>query len=198
MPALPPDRIAHLLQPFLQAWVTPVPESLFAQLGLYLDLLLKWNARVNLTAIREPELIVTRHFGESLFLASHVPLSVRTLLDLGSGAGFPGVPCQLLRPDLAVTLAESQNKKAAFLQEVVRALELPTLVHADRAESLVGTHRFDLVTLRAVDKMDAALILAGHLSATRLVLTTQPERHAYPVREQWKIPKTQSGVLALL
>ena len=106
-----------------------VPAGLYQQLSAYLDLLLKWNARTNLTAIREPEEIVRRHFGESLFAGTAARRSAlrrdASLLDFGSGAGFPGLPIQLLLPDLRVTLAESQGKKASFLREAVRTLGAP-------------------------------------------------------------------------
>src|ERR1700716_112541 len=113
MPTLPESKIAHLLTPYLPE----IPTNLLPQLSLYLDLLLKWNARTNLTAIRDPEEIVRRHFGESLFAARHIDPKTKTLLDFGSGAGFPGLPIALYRPEIAVTLAESQNKKATFLRE---------------------------------------------------------------------------------
>src|ERR1700723_3085155 len=121
MPALTESAIASLLTPYLPE----IPPNLTAQLSTYLDLLLKWNARTNLTAIRDPEEIVRRHFGESLFTAVHLP-AAQTLLDFGSGAGFPGLPIALLRSELHVTLAESQNKKATFLREAVRTLALQT------------------------------------------------------------------------
>jgi len=155
MYTLEPSRIATLLAPYSQ----PSAEVI-GQLSAYLDLLVKWNARTNLTAIRDPEGMVTRHFGESLFAASvldaHLPQASR-LLDFGSGAGFPGLPIQLVRPDLRVALAESQNKKAAFLREAVRTLGLPTEVVAGRVEALPAERVFDAVTLRAVDNMAAAL-----------------------------------------
>src|SRR5277367_6238834 len=122
MPTLPESAITNLLTPYLPE----IPTTLPLQLSTYLDLLLKWNARTNLTAIRDPEEIVRRHFGESLFAARHIARSTQTLLDFGSGAGFPGLPIQLLRPKIAVTLAESQNKKATFLREAIRTLNLPT------------------------------------------------------------------------
>ena len=121
-----PETMAALLKPYVQGGVAP---QLAAQLVDYLELLLKWNARTNLTAIRDPDEIVRRHFGESLFLGAHLGAHLRdcsTLLDFGSGAGFPGVPVQLLQPEIAVTLAESQGKKAAFLREVVRHFGLQT------------------------------------------------------------------------
>ena len=137
------------------------------QLSTYLDLLVKWNARTNLTAIREPEEIVRRHFGESLFagvqIGARVPQDA-SLLDFGSGAGFPGLPIQLLLPELRVTLAESQGKKASFLREAVRTLGLATEVWAGRVEAMpevAGAPRqFDVVTLRAVDNMEQAMVEA--------------------------------------
>ncbi len=92
--------------------------------AVYLDLLLRWNRRINLTAIRDEEGILSRHFVECIAAAYALPEGVRTLLDFGSGAGFPGIPIALCRPEIEVTLAESQGKKAAFLREVVRELGL--------------------------------------------------------------------------
>ncbi|MDR3751986.1 MAG: 16S rRNA (guanine(527)-N(7))-methyltransferase RsmG [Terracidiphilus sp.] len=127
----------------------------------YLSLILRWNARVNLTAIRDEEGILSRHFVESIACARALPADIRTLLDFGSGAGFPGIPIALCRQEIAVTLAESQGKKAAFLNEAVRVLKIPVKVHAQRAELL--TVPFDCVTLRAVDRMELAVQSAGRL-----------------------------------
>lgn len=131
----------------------PAQAVLFEQ---YLALLLKWNARTNLTAVREPDEIVRRHFAESIFAARRVPLLVKTLLDFGTGAGLPGIPIAICRPEITVTLAESQGKKAAFLREAVRTLGLRAEVWAGRVEALPADRVFDAVTLRAVDKMAAA------------------------------------------
>jgi 16S rRNA (guanine527-N7)-methyltransferase len=168
MPTLTQATIAALLSPYL---VESAPETLCHQLSTYLDLLLKWNARTNLTAIREPEEIVRRHFGESLFAARHIG-ECATLLDFGSGAGFPGLPIQLFRPDIAVTLAESQNKKATFLREAVRTLSLSTEIWATRVESMPPGRQFDIVTLRAVDNMEAALAAAAPRAKHELLLLT--------------------------
>jgi 16S rRNA (guanine527-N7)-methyltransferase len=159
MPTLPTDRIASLLAPYL-APATNIPENLYTELSTYLKLLLRWNARTNLTAIREPEGIVRRHFGESLFAGAHLATRVpatASLLDFGSGAGFPGLPIQLLLPHLRVTLAESQNKKSTFLREVVRTLNLPTEIWPARVETIPPARQFDAVTLRAVDHMEEAI-----------------------------------------
>jgi 16S rRNA (guanine527-N7)-methyltransferase len=136
------------------------PASL-AHFEQYLALLVRWNARINLTAIRDPEQILSRHFVESIACARVVPAEVRSLLDFGSGAGFPGIPIAICRPDIAVTLAESRNKKAAFLRECVRSMGLQIMIHGARAEALSG--EFDCVTLRAVDRMGAATEAAGRL-----------------------------------
>lgn len=146
--------------------------ALAARFGDYCSLLQRWNARINLTAIRDEEGILSRHFVESIACARALPAGISTLLDFGSGAGFPGLPIALCRPEIAVTLAESQGKKAAFLREAVRVLGVTTLVHSGRAESL--TTRFDCVTLRAVDKMDRAVQSAAKLvrPGGRLALMT--------------------------
>ncbi len=89
----------------------------------YLDLLLKWNRKINLTALRTPTEIISRHFLDSLLLLPHLPETGR-LLDLGSGAGFPGLPLKIARPGLTIDLVEATAKKVSFLKEVIRCLEL--------------------------------------------------------------------------
>jgi 16S rRNA (guanine527-N7)-methyltransferase len=162
-----PDRIAELLVPYTPA----LTRELCAQLALYLDLIEKWNEKINLTAIRSPEEIVRRHFGESLFAAAHLGPAA-TLLDFGSGAGFPGLPIQLLRPDLKVTLAESRARKSAFLREAVRTLGVQTEIWPNRVESMPSSRTFDIVTLRAVDQMDLAIQSAAPRASQRVILIT--------------------------
>ena len=159
MGALAADRIAELLQPYLRL---QLETQQYAALSDYLDLLLRWNAKLNLTAVRDPETVVQRHFGESLFLAQHLP-EVTTLLDFGSGAGFPGLPIQLVCPNLQVQLAEAHVRKAAFLREAVRRLGLKAEVWAKRAEELLPARRFGIVTMRAVDDSARMLPVARHL-----------------------------------
>jgi 16S rRNA (guanine527-N7)-methyltransferase len=127
----------------------------------YLNLILRWNRKVNLTAIRDADGILSRHFVESIAAAQAIPAGIQSLLDFGSGAGLPGIPIAICRPEIAVTLAESQGKKAAFLREAVRTLGLNATVHSARAETL--TTQFDCVTLRAVDHMEAAVRAAAQL-----------------------------------
>ena len=198
MPTLTESEIASTLAPYLLPSISPLPKNLIPQLSTYLDLLLKWNARTNLTAVRDPEEIVRRHFGESLFAAQHIGRP-DTLLDFGSGAGFPGLPIALLLPETHVTLAESQNKKATFLREAVRTLQLQNVeVWAARAETMPASRQFHTVALRAVDNMEAALPPArariapgGQLA----ILTTVPQISS--AGRMIALPNSQAGVLYL-
>ena len=210
-----PARIAELLQPFVEEpflrarfgngpnrpslpnlflpkrlrasrnllFSTP---ALLQNISTYIDLLLRWNARINLTAVRDPEEMVTRHFGESLFAARHlfpdprVPFpgeapppetasgpqgrSARDLIDLGSGAGFPGLPIKMWAPGIGATLIESNQKRATFLREAIRALRLTDInVFSGRGEDFAEQAR--IVTLRAVERFDAVLPATANLVA---------------------------------
>ena len=157
--------MAELLQPFTgDADITP---DVLEPLHSYLDLLMRWNARINLTAVRDLDEIVTRHFGESLFAGKILfprgrNTEARTYMDFGSGAGFPGIPIKLWAPHVELTLIESQNKKATFLREVLRGLKLDNArVFAGRAQD--WGHDADVVTLRAVERFEAALPVAARL-----------------------------------
>ncbi|MGD0182944.1 MAG: 16S rRNA (guanine(527)-N(7))-methyltransferase RsmG [Terriglobales bacterium] len=196
-------RIAELLQPFFDV-PNPNPfedrhsepsschseqseesavltQTQLQNISTYIDMLLHWNARINLTAIRGEEEIVTRHFGESLFAARHLfpsvarapsPASVSKtkahatrLIDIGSGAGFPGLPIKIWAPAIELTLIESNQKKATFLREVARKLTLMNInVFAGRAESFSNSPA-EVVTLRAVESFENALPIAARLVA---------------------------------
>jgi 16S rRNA (guanine527-N7)-methyltransferase len=167
-------RIAELLRPFLAG---PLAESQLRNISMYIDILLRWNARINLTAVRAPETIVTRHFGESLFAARHLfpgadrvgaggsPAQAARVIDLGSGAGFPGLPIKIWAPQLRVTLIEANQRKATFLREVIRALSLTDAeAFSARAETF-PPGQADVVTLRAVERFDVVLPIAVPLLA---------------------------------
>jgi 16S rRNA (guanine527-N7)-methyltransferase len=209
-----PVRIAELLQPFLaDDRVTAAlseargltPDDLH-DISTYINVIRRWNARINLTAIRDPEAIVTRHFGESLFAARRLfpgatvalqslPRACRegrvsdaggpgtlgpqgaaqdlrpdadarpSVADVGSGAGFPGLPIKLWASDISLTLIEPNHKKAAFLREITRALRLTDVnILAARAEALLAGS-FQVVTLRAVERFAAVLPAAASLVA---------------------------------
>lgn len=140
-----------------QAGLAEISPEALGQFETYLNLLLQWNSRMNLTAVREPDAIIRRHFLECIQCAQALPqIPGATLLDYGSGAGFPGVPIAICRPDIRVTLAESQRKKAAFLREVVRSLGLTSEVFDGRVEAMSPDRLFSFVALRAVDRMAEA------------------------------------------
>jgi len=121
------------------------------QLQKHYELMMRWNKTVNLTRIEDLAEAIDRHYSESLFLGSKLPPGPLTIADVGSGAGFPGVPIAILRPEVSVVLIESHQRKAVFLKEVTR--DLPNVrVDSGRAECLVGT--FDWVVSRAVSWPD--------------------------------------------
>lgn len=179
-------RIAELLAPFLSEGSTSAGKGAVlspAQLrsiSIYIDILLHWNTRINLTAVREPEEIVTRHFGESFFAARHLfpralaersatepgPWSVAPtphVIDVGSGPGFPGLPIKIWAPHVRLTLIESNHKKATFLREAVRSLRLASVdVFTDRANAFAGS-KGDVVMLRAVERLESILPVAAGL-----------------------------------
>lgn len=138
-----------------QAGLEELSGRALEQFDAYLSLLMKWNSKLNLSAIREPDAIIRRHFVECIQCAQVLPSlpAGATLLDFGSGAGFPGVPIAICRPELKVTLAESQGKKVSFLREAVRSLGLESEVYDGRVEEMPAERKFTIVTLRAVDKM---------------------------------------------
>ena len=199
------DEIGGLLEPYLRtpgATGVDWPE-VYEQLAAYLKLILKWNARMNLTAIREPKEIVRRHFGESLFLGARVG-TCETLLDFGSGAGFPGVPVQLMWPDVQVTLAESQGRKAAFLREVVRDLGLRSEVWAGRVETMPTDRTFEVVAMRAVEKMETAVEEGAARAKERLLILGTAGGAGYPVAgsgfrsvETVGLPGLDAGILLI-
>ncbi len=207
------SRITDLLAPFLE---DPLISTQLDQISTYIDLLIHWNSRVNLTAIRAPEEIVTRHFGESLFAArqlfpvgAHIPVEKTEqlnlaesvparglLVDVGSGAGFPGLPIKIWSPQTRVTLIESNHKKVVFLREVIRALTLTDIdVYSGRAEEFPQDSAAT-VTLRAVERFDQILPTAVGLlaSSSRLALliseTQLPPAQAATPTLHWlpKIP----------
>ena len=232
-----PSRIVQLLDPFLEpANGQRLATSDVDRISTYIDILQRWNARINLTAIRSEEEIVTRHFGESLFAARHLfPLcpsvspvvksldgpqsaainndqrrtsgDVPRLADLGSGAGFPGIPIKLWSPEIKLTLIESNHKKAIFLREIVRALTLTNVdIQNTRAESLANV-TYNVVTLRAVERFHSILPVASSLLAPagRLALligqSQLPRAQSALPTLSWSpalpVPHSESRVLAI-
>jgi 16S rRNA (guanine527-N7)-methyltransferase len=141
-----------------------LPPSLTVPLQAYLALLDRWNRAYNLTAIRDPREMVTKHVLDSL--AMHGFVRGDKLADLGTGAGLPGIPLAIANPDLQVTLVESSGKKARFLREAARSLRLDNVrVAESRIEALDEAGAYDAITARALATLPLILELGGHLLA---------------------------------
>ena len=141
--------IASLLAPYY-----PVEDQgLIEHIRAYIPLLLAWNGKISLTKITDPVEIVRFHFGESLVAASALRIRDGRLADVGSGAGFPGLPLAMAIPGLHATLIEANAKKAAFLSEVVRRLYLSNVVVLrSRMEDVRGVEPFNFICARAIGK----------------------------------------------
>ncbi len=143
------------LNTYLARWDLFLSEEQILQFQKYADLLVEWNSFVNLTTITDPDEIVVKHFADSLALIHYMDLKDQTLIDLGSGAGFPGIPLKIAVPSLQITLVDSLQKRIKFLDTVISELKLTgiTTIHS-RAEDLAQDkdyrEQFDLCTPRAV------------------------------------------------
>lgn len=150
----PQEKLEQLLETAAAAVGVPLTSTQRGQLGIHFRLLLEWNRRINLTAIRDPEQAAARHFAESLFLSTLIPAPAGIFVDVGSGAGFPGLPLKVVWPESCCLLLEPNQKKATFLRDVVRQAGLRGVaVEAARVESLVESATAGeawLVTMRAV------------------------------------------------
>jgi 16S rRNA (guanine527-N7)-methyltransferase len=155
MDTISSKKISRALAPY----GVSVSGDVIENIGTYISTLLQWNERISLTTVVDPAEIVRFHFGESLFACSVLPIADGRLADVGSGAGFPGLPLALADHRLKVTLIESNAKKATFLSEVVRRLKLTNVEIARiRMEDMPGTLvSFDFVTARALGQFDDLL-----------------------------------------
>jgi 16S rRNA (guanine527-N7)-methyltransferase len=195
--AITPEQVEEAAARWgLAAIAAPVAD----RLAVYGNLLLQWNTRLSLTAIRDEAQLVERHLMEGVFAAAHHP-ETSIALDFGSGTGIPGIPIGLCRDSIHVTLAESQRKKAVFLQEALRTLNLHACIHAARAEALAAAS-FGAVWMRAVDKSAAMLPIAAKLvawgGALCLFGTSKPPDSPAFGNWQWKsipLPAANARVL---
>ncbi|HUK16730.1 MAG TPA: 16S rRNA (guanine(527)-N(7))-methyltransferase RsmG [Bryobacteraceae bacterium] len=166
----------------------PLRPEQFDALQQHYDLLRRWNRVLNLTSIEDVKEAAERHYGESLFLAAYLPAGALGIVDLGSGAGFPGFPVAVARPDAMVALVESHQRKAVFLREASRGM-VNVRVLARRAESVA--ERFDWAVSRAVSYQDLGRSLARLAPAAALLTGAEPPpeilgfRWDEPVRLPW-------------
>lgn len=142
-----------------------LPEAVRAQLLAYLALLYKWNRTYSLTALRDESKAVSHHLLDSLAILPFVPAG--RLLDVGSGGGMPGIPLAIARPELSVTLLDSNSKKTAFLQQAAIELGLPNItVHCGRVEQYHPASGFAAITSRAFAELKDFVGLSAHLLAS--------------------------------
>jgi 16S rRNA (guanine527-N7)-methyltransferase len=163
----------------LEQLALALPASASEQLLQYLALLDKWNRIYNLTAIRDPLGMVSHHLLDSLAALPHLPLAAAArVADAGSGAGLPGIPLALARPQWQVALIEANQKKAAFLRQARIELELANVeVHEGRIEAWRPADRFGLVISRAFTRLADFVATCRHLVAPRGVLAAMKGKH---------------------
>src|SRR5271165_885481 len=170
----PPPISAGAIQRAAGEFQLILNERQVQQIQQYIKILLHWNEKINLTAIRDPLEILYRHFCESMYAAVAVPVENGRLADVGSGAGFPGIPLKIMRPNLNMFLVESNMKKATFLAEVLRNIELPdTRVLVSRYEELAEEIMpLDFVCSRAVGDFEPFLAWAAseRVAAKQVIL----------------------------
>ena len=187
------NPVVSLLRQGVAGMGLVLPEAAMEQLASYLELLVKWNRVYNLTAIRDESKLVSHHLLDSLAVVGHLPDG--NIVDIGSGAGLPGIPIAVACPGRAVTLLDSNHKKSAFLQQAVAELGLSnTRVVTDRAEAYRPTELFKTVISRAFSDLADFVKLAGHLCAADGVMIAMkglhPDDEIARVAESWQVSKT--------
>lgn len=196
MPA-PQFDPSQLLEGVLSEVGLVLSEVQVRRLAGHFSLLLRWNEKINLTSVRKPEEIVTRHFEESLFLAKLLPMRAGLMVDVGSGAGFPGLPLKIAWPSVETVLLEPNKKKATFLKEVIRGCDLKGIeVRTERLEEVAEGElagRAALVTLRAIKPSPELLADLKRLLApggrVALLLGNQDASHLAKSPDfQWEDP----------
>lgn len=202
--------LARLLETAASELEIELEPSQLGQLAGHFSLLLRWNSKINLTSVRQPEAIARRHFQESLFLTTIVPDPGGTVVDIGSGAGFPGLPLKVAWPTAEFVLLEPNQKKAAFLMEVIRAANLKKIgVCTDRLEEYVenvSSEGAQLVTVRAMKPSQEFVAQAASLLASEGSLalflgeddaSVLTQRGGLQWREPMPIPHSERRVILI-
>lgn len=162
--------------------------QLSRQLLRYIELITKWNSTHNLTSVRKPESMVTRHMLDSLAVLPHI--DGPNIVDVGSGAGLPGIPIALARPQWRVTLAESNQKKAAFLQQAIIELDLSNVtIKPARVEKTTLENKTNTVISRAFSNLERFMQLSKHLCASDAHCRFVAMKGAFPDMELMQLPQ---------
>ena len=188
------------IRSILESFELTASDPLCEQIRTYIDLLLRWNRQISLTAIESPEEIVRTHFAECLLATKAAPNLHGRLADVGTGAGFPGLPLRMYIPDLQLTLIEPNAKKCAFLAEVIRALDLKAVEIIQRRYEDVRAPDppFDIVTARALGQFQEFADWAESVLAPngRVMVWTGPDGKSELERKKswnWHLPYVIPG-----
>lgn len=180
------NSAASLLRQGIAELGLALPETACGQLDLYIELLTKWNQVYNLTAIRGEDKFVSHHLLDSLAVVPFLPAG--RVIDVGSGAGLPGIPIAVACPQHAVTLLDSNQKRSAFLRQVIVELGLANVnVVVERVEKFRPAERFEAVISRAFSELAEFIRMAGHLCRPDGVLLAM--KGGYPSEEIGRLPE---------
>lgn len=186
------DRIREVLR----VYGVEADSELCGRIRVYTSTLLDWNAKISLTTIVDPEQILRVHFGESLFAASAAEITNGRVADIGTGAGFPGIPIRMVTPCVELTLIEAVTKKTAFLGEILRKIDIPSvsIIRCRMEEISDEIAGFDFITARALGKYEALLrwseMRLSHTGKIVLLLGRQDAEHlSKNANWRWSTPK---------
>jgi 16S rRNA (guanine527-N7)-methyltransferase len=187
------NQVVSLLRQGVAGMGLALPAAAMDQLARYLELLVKWNRVYNLTSIRNEARLVSHHVLDSLAVVDYLPDG--NMVDVGSGAGLPGIPIAISCPGRAVTLLDSNHKKSAFLKQVIAELGLATAqVVTERVEAYRPSELFKTVISRAFSDLADFVKLAGHLRASDGVMIAMkglhPDEEMAQLPSSWQVKKT--------
>lgn len=180
------DKLHQLFQQGLRELNVSLEQAQYQQFEAFFALLIKWNQAYNLTAIRDPEEILIKHFLDSVSIAPWI--KGQKVLDVGTGAGFPGIPLAILKPEQRFDLLDTNGKKTRFLLQVKQALNLTQInvIHA-RVEAFEPEQCYDQITTRAFSSLEQMLEVTGHLCCNNGQFVAM--KGAYPEEELKKLPQ---------
>jgi len=188
--------LASQLAQGLVALSLQLPEDAEARLLSFLDLLQKWNKVYNLTAIREADQMVARHLLDSLSVLPH--FGGQRIIDVGSGAGLPGIPIAIARPEASICLLEVNHKRATFLQQAITELGLRNAsVVVSRVEDFRPATKFDVVISRAFADLSEYVALAGHLCIAGGLMVAMKGLHPFEELSQLPSNVAEKNVIRL-